>query len=168
MKSVAKDNLNQLKSLLSELNENQYRASLDILSRASIGKHIRHILDLYLQLIDGARKRRITYDDRNRDVSIEIDIDVAIQKINQLIIDIDNIDEQEAVKFESDYSITGESPDKIMSSVARELAYCIEHSIHHQALIKAALITLGLRHLVDNNFGVAYSTIRHRDNTCAQ
>ena len=63
--------------------------------------------------------------------------------LDQLNENLDHLDEKESVKFESDYSITGETPDNIMSSGARELAYCIEHSIHHQALIKAALITLG-------------------------
>ncbi len=47
------------------------------------------------------------------------------------------------------------------SSYQRELLYNLEHSIHHQALIKVAL--LEIQHdLVDENFGVAQSTIEYR------
>ncbi len=35
-------------------------------------------------------------------------------------------------------------------------------------VIKAGLISLGLKSLTDNQFGVAYSTIRYRENKCVQ
>ncbi|MCA1746680.1 MAG: hypothetical protein LC655_03220, partial [Bacteroidales bacterium] len=65
-------------------------------------------------------------------------------------------------------SSEGNSQKMISSSVGRELAYCIEHSIHHQAIIKAGLIDLNCTELVSSEFGVAYSTIRYRNDSCAQ
>jgi uncharacterized damage-inducible protein DinB len=66
--------------------------------------------------------------------------------------------------LEADYTIDGSTTNTVNSSVGRELAYCIEHSIHHQALIKAGLFATGLPDLIDKDFGVAYSTIRYRKN----
>ena len=48
------------------------------------------------------------------------------------------------------------------SSFERELLYCLDHAIHHQALIKIGLKELHLSHLVSPDFGVAYSTLRYR------
>ena len=54
----------------------------------------------------------------------------------------------------------------IDSNYFRELLYNLEHCIHHQALIKVAV--LQLEHLqIDADFGVARSTIEYR-NQCAQ
>lgn len=88
--------------------------------------------------------------------------------IDRLLSGIDTLDEFQTVRFEADYSMTGSSPNSVTSSVGREMAYCIEHSIHHQAIIKGALIDLHLYDLVNDHFGVAYSTIRYRNDSCAQ
>ena len=54
----------------------------------------------------------------------------------------------------------------IESNYFRELLYNLEHCIHHQALIKVAV--LQLEHLqIDQDFGVARSTIEYRKQ-CAQ
>ncbi|MDC1012234.1 hypothetical protein OAQ04_03240 [Flavobacteriaceae bacterium] len=52
------------------------------------------------------------------------------------------------------------------SSFLRELAYCLDHRIHHQSLIKIGLTEQGLDHLIDENFGVAFFTQNYR-NECA-
>ena len=54
----------------------------------------------------------------------------------------------------------------IESNYHRELLYNLEHCIHHQALIKVAILQLE-NILVNDNFGVARSTIEYR-NQCAQ
>ncbi len=168
MKTTAKENLYQLKELLDSVNNNQYTAKPEILSGASIGQHIRHILEFYLLLVSGSFSGTISYDKRKRDIRIEEDTLFARETINRLLKGIDTLDEKHPVKLEADYSTGGESQNLIDSSVGRELAYCIEHSIHHQALIKAGLIAQELAHLTNEHFGVAYSTIRYRNDQCAQ
>ena len=54
----------------------------------------------------------------------------------------------------------------IESNYYRELMYNIEHCIHHQAIIKIALLHLGKTEIVEN-FGIAKSTIEYR-RQCAQ
>ncbi len=168
MKTTAKENLFQLKELLENISNDHYTSKPDILSGASIGQHIRHILEFYLLLISGSFSGTISYDKRKRDIRIEEDTVFALQTIERLLPGIDTLDEKHPVKLKSDYSTGGDSQSLIDSSVGRELAYCIEHSIHHQALIKAGLVALGAAHITNEFFGVAYSTIRYRNDQCAQ
>jgi hypothetical protein len=54
----------------------------------------------------------------------------------------------------------------ISSNYHRELLYNLEHCIHHQALLKVAL--LPMKNIkIDADFGVARSTVAYR-NQCVQ
>ena len=167
MKITAKENLLQLKDLLDKISRNDYTRKSPILSGSTIGQHIRHILEFYLLLISGSFSGTISHDKRQRDLRIETDPECALQTVDRLFAGIDTLDHGQQVKFEGDYSKSGAEQNTIFSSVGRELAYCIEHSIHHQAIIKAGLIAMGLEKLTDADFGVAYSTIRHNSKPCA-
>ncbi|MCG8581460.1 MAG: DinB family protein [Bacteroidales bacterium] len=168
MKVVAKENLNQISRLLKNITIEKYTAKTEILSNASIGEHVRHIIEFYLLLVKGSLTGVISYDKRERDTQIENCKDYALQVIDKLNAGIDTLDEDKLVTLEGDYSRQGYSKQVLNSSVGRELAYCIEHSIHHQALIKAATVNINISHILDKNFGLAYSTIRYRKNQCAQ
>ncbi len=168
MKSVAKENLLQIRDLLGNITEVNYTIKPEILSGASIGQHVRHILEFYLLLVSGSFSGTISYDKRERDIRIENNPEFAMQTIDKLLKGIDTLNTDLPVKIEADYTKGGNNQNLINSSVGRELAYCIEHSIHHQALIKAGLIDFGLGNVAGEHFGVAYSTIRYRKDQCAQ
>ena len=163
MKETAKDNLLQLRSLLEILDRTEYTNELEILSGATIGQHMRHILEFYLLLVSGSFTGTISYDKRERNPKIENSLSFAVDTVNLLIPALSLLKEKDIVELEADYTEDGSSGNIVQSSVGRELAYCIEHSIHHQALIKAGLIAAGLVHTISDNFGVAYSTIRYRE-----
>lgn len=145
-----------------------YNTESEILSGATIGQHIRHILEFYLLLLSGSFTGSINYDKHKRDLRIETDPAFATSVIQRFLAGLDTLEEGQIIDFEADYSTMGSSGKRIVSSVGRELAYCIEHSVHHQAIIKAGLIDLQLTDLVDDQFGVAYSTISYRNKSCAQ
>lgn len=168
MIETAKNNLNQLSSLLEKLNSDNYSARPEVLFGASIGEHYRHILEFYLLLVSCSFTGVISYDRRERDVRIAQNTAFAIETIDRIIVGLHTIDLNSPVTMEADYSSEGTQNNKITTSVGRELAYCIEHSIHHQAIIKAGLIAIDCKQLVDEQFGVAYSTIRYRNNSCVQ
>lgn len=168
MKITAKENLFQLKDLVEIIGTEKYITPSDILSGATIGQHIRHILEFYLLLVSGSFTGTVSYDKRERDLRLENDPVFAAKVIDRLLSGLNTLDVMQTVKFEADYSSEGTSQKMISSSVGRELAYCIEHSIHHQAIIKAGLIDLNCKELVNGEFGVAYSTIRYRNDSCAQ
>ena len=54
------------------------------------------------------------------------------------------------------------------SSVSRELVYLIEHSIHHYAIIAIALRNEFGHVKIPADFGVAYSTSRHKSNVAKE
>lgn len=165
MKTTAKENLLQIKDLAKVIGTEKYNTPSGILSGATIGQHIRHILEFYLLLVSGSFSGTVSYDKRERDLRIENDPGFASKVVDRLLSGINTLDENQAIQFEADYSSGGAAQNMIPSSVGRELAYCIEHSIHHQAIIKAGLIDLQLQDLVNDQFGVAYSTIRYRNDS---
>lgn len=165
MKNVAINNLSQLKQLIENISDEEYRNLSPVLSNSTIGQHIRHILEFYLLLIQGGKSGVISYDKRKRDIDIESKREKALSIITEICKELAFLNEDKSIHFEADYSTTGGKNKLIESSVGRELAYCIEHSIHHQAIIKAALIASNKQELTDENFGVAFSTIRYRQKT---
>ena len=168
MIETAKNNLNQLRALLEKLNSDDYSARPEVLFGASIGEHYRHIMEFYLLLVSGSFTKVISYDRRERDARIAENTAFAIETINRIIDGLNTLDLALLINLEDDYSTNGIQDNRISTSVGRELAYCIEHSIHHQAIIKTGLIAINRKQLVDEQFGVAYSTIRYRNNSCAQ
>ena len=62
---------------------------------------------------------------------------------------------------------TTETTLEIETNYERELLYNLEHSIHHQALIKVALLQLQSVEIPEN-FGVAQSTIVYRESQCVR
>jgi uncharacterized damage-inducible protein DinB len=164
MKTVAYENLLQIKHLLQNIKTKDYACQLEILSGSTVGQHIRHILEFYLLLVSGSFSGTVSYDKRQRDIRLEESPQFAVETIDRLLKGIETLNLQHLVNFEGDFTANGSSKNTIPSSVGRELAYCIEHSIHHQAIIKAGLIGLGLKEIAGENFGVAYSTIRYREN----
>jgi len=53
--------------------------------------------------------------------------------------------------------------NQISTTYYREIVYNEEHIIHHLALLKVALIEMNLD-LVEQSFGIAHSTLLHREN----
>ncbi|MBN2807685.1 MAG: DinB family protein [Prolixibacteraceae bacterium] len=168
MIETAKNNLNQLRGLLEKLNSDDYSARPEVLFGASIGEHYRHILEFYLLLVSGSFTGVINYDRRVRDTHLANDILFATETIDRIMDGLATLDLGLLVHLEADYSTSGIQGNHIPTSVGRELAYCTEHSIHHQAIIKTGLIAIDRKELVDEQFGVAYSTIRYRNSSCVQ
>jgi hypothetical protein len=73
--------------------------------------------------------------------------------------------EKENKKIELQQIVDGEEI-RVESNYLRELLYNLEHCIHHQALIKVAVLQ-NPTILLSENFGVAHSTIEYRKQ-CAQ
>ena len=160
IKSIHKT-LSELSGLLTQLSNDEYVLPCRELSNSSIGAHTRHIIELFQCLIAQYELGAINYDHRKRDYGIQTDIHQAqkaieailnsMEKPNKTVL-LQQVIDGEQMQMESNYN--------------RELLYNLEHCIHHQALIKVAV--LQLEHLqVDENFGVARSTIEYRKQ-CAQ
>lgn len=157
MISDIKTNLSQLQNLLEQIDPKIYSQSFEELSNASIGQHIRHIVELFQALDSGYKSGNICYDNRKRDPLIELDPSAALSALDQIILNLLKEDKE----LQVNYQFLSNQQKNIKSSYQRELLYNLEHSIHHQAIIKVALRTLRSVE-IDENFGVAPSTIRYR------
>ena len=140
------------------LSEEQYRYKTQLLNQASIGEHLRHAYEFYDCLLNSIPGGVVDYDARPRDKKIEQQCAYAQLKINQLL--------EKLALHSTDRPLilnARESPkNSTQTSVERELIYCLDHAIHHQALIKIGLKAIKMSHVVHNDFGVAYSTLRYR------
>lgn len=153
--------LNELSDLVSKLSDNEYCFPCYDLSNASIGEHTRHIIEMFQCLENQYENGIVDYDNRKRDNLIQTNTTFANECIAVILNQIEkpnkNLQLQQIVDKEELF---------IESNYHRELLYNFEHCIHHQALIKVAILQYATI-AIDENFGVARSTIEYR-NQCVQ
>jgi hypothetical protein len=163
MQLECKENLQSIASLLEKLKAEQYQHPSYYLSGASIGQHVRHIIEFYTCLYQAYNEHRsVNYDQRKRTILLEKNPIEAVKVIVQLSNWLQSEKIIGEISLHASYEVANDLPCTIPSSFQRELAYCLEHSIHHQALIKIGLFEQGLSNLIDKEFGVAPSTIKFR------
>lgn len=154
--------LNSLADALQQLTEQSlYTNPCEALSNATIGQHCRHIIELYQCLIEGYATGKINYDLRKRNPLYENDIPAAIEIIREIQQHLEQPDKEVNIFCGSD-----DNSVCIESNYYREVLYNLEHCIHHQALIKVALLAIKNINIADG-FGVAPSTLQYRQE-CAQ
>lgn len=154
--------LDQLSSLVKSLNDKEYTASLKVLNGATIGQHVRHTLEFFICMKNGVEVGVINYDKRDHDKAIENDRFITISKIEEACAFVNSEQENKALTLELSYGETDESECKIQSNFSRELAYNIEHGVHHMAIIKIAALAVHPDLCLPEDFGVAISTIRYQ------
>jgi hypothetical protein len=154
--------LNSLADALQQLPvQSQYSNPCEALSNATIGQHTRHIIELYQCLIEGYPAGKINYDDRKRNQLYENDIPATLEVIREIQENLEQPDKQVNI-----FCGTDDNSVCIESNYYREVLYNLEHCIHHQALIKVALLSIKNINIADG-FGVAPSTLQYRQE-CAQ
>ncbi len=156
--------LSQLEEVVDQLNNDLYCNTMEVFSGASIGQHIRHILEFYTCIIEQKDAGELCYDTRKRDVALEENKTTALNFIQRI--------KQELKSFSEDKNLvlisTLQDTEIITpSSLSREMLYALEHAVHHMAIIKIGLLIGCPKILIPKNFGVADSTIQYRDQ-CAQ
>lgn len=162
LKSTGLSVLNQIYDLISQLNDAEFTAALELLNGNTIGKHVRHITEFFDLLISGCVFGVINYDLRKHDELLETSTKAAMAKIEKLKSSISTLSLDEELILEVNYTSNDEEKETIKSSVGRELAYNIEHAIHHMAIIKIAIWTVFPKVILADHFGVAYSTVRYQ------
>lgn len=154
----------KLIQVLHLLSEEEYKSPSILLSNHSIGAHTRHIIELFLCLLDGYEVGTICYATRQRDKRIEMDSILAVQLLLYIETEI-NKPNKPLVMQELNASSEPDHLD-IDTNYDREVLYNIEHAIHHMALISIGVKEKSKIRLPEN-FGVAYSTSEHKK-SCAQ
>ena len=148
--------LTELSNLLAQLSTIDYIEPCPYLSNSSIGEHTRHSIEMFQCLENQYEQGIVNYDKRQRDSKIQTDpkfAQICIQNV------LDNLYKPNK-KIILQQVIDGVTL-AIDSNYERELLYNLEHCIHHQALIKVAVLQ-NKNLVIDANFGVARSTIEYR------
>ncbi len=162
--SAINKSVEQLNEVLDHISEQQYISTSENLSGATIGQHMRHIIELYQCLMSGYDAGVVCYDHRKRDSTIETNKELARQLLAEILSSVNR--ENKELKLESWHGDTDPSMVSLHTNYYRELMYNLEHSVHHMALIRVGLKELSTEP-VSENFGVASSTIRYKQQ-CAQ
>ena len=154
----------QLTASLEQLDEGQFSRECRTLSNASIGKHLRHIIELFQSLETGYATGVVNYDQRKRDTRMETNKELALSLLYDIPTKLDKPDKELVLESNGD----GDSPELmvIRTNYYRELMYNLEHTIHHMALIRVGINEISQIELPET-YGVASSTVKHRQ-SCAQ
>lgn len=155
--------LRQLSSLVGILSMNEYRQALPGLTGASIGQHVRHIIEFYQCLLQANKTGELDYDKRDRNKMIEENPDYANLCIYTIIEDLHLIPLKKSVLLHVCYE-KNDISFPVDTTIERELIYNIEHTVHHMAIIKIGLKELKPHYVLPTDFGVAISTLKHQEN----
>jgi uncharacterized damage-inducible protein DinB len=150
--------LAELTRLVAALPADTYRAHPSRVS-GSIGEHVRHVLDHVSSLVAAGSSTVLSYDQRTRGTAVEADPEAAGHELLRLDAALESwsdrsLDEPIAVTalVASDgQAVTG------WSTLARELAFVMSHTIHHQAIVALLLEQQGASQ-PNHRFGFAPST----------
>ena len=152
----------QLESVLLPLTNDQYSASLDVFNGSSVGKHVRHIIDFYVCIVNGCCSDCLDYNARERNETIENNKEAALGALSQVIECEELTDGDKMLEIVTDFSSEeGDIRPIVKSSVGRELMYAFDHAIHHLAIIKMGLRASFPSLHISNHIGVAPSTIKY-------
>ena len=153
--------LEELSAVVAAISPGTYRARLLPNASGSIGEHVRHCLDHVSALVSADHSSCLSYDRRDRGTAVETDPAQALRFIQLLRIKVAvgrwsaRLDEPICV---TSTMTRGGVELAGMSTLARELAFVLSHTIHHQAMIGFLVSLHGCD--VPAGFGFAPSTPR--------
>jgi hypothetical protein len=150
---------NQLSDSLQQLSNEEYTRQCSTLFKATIGQHVRHIIELFICLEHGYNNRIINYEKRKRDYTIESNKEVAIGLLQQIPEQFHICDKN--LLLEASYDELSDDTILISTNYFRELVYNLEHTVHHMALIRVGINEVSAVK-VPEEFGVASSTIKYK------
>lgn len=128
-----------------------------------LGAHYRHVLDHFTSLLEGIPVGVVNYDQRRRSPDLEISVAAAVSATETLIaafqrLPEDQLQEECSVIYSVGYGNV--EPSAVRSNVAREIAFCVGHAIHHYAILRLLCSAMSID--LPYEFGVAPSTLKHQ------
>ncbi|KAJ1721076.1 hypothetical protein LPJ53_004367 [Coemansia erecta] len=163
-------NLTSLSQMISGLTATTYTQESAALPGSTVGKHVRHLLEHFTQLLSALPlpMPKVDYAARKRNHDIEASVQGGIDGVDDILRELDRC---------TDYFGSGEwtvdkavrvvdvMPDGqeavFMSTLGRELWFCSHHTVHHVAIITTLLHEMG----ISTSAGLAYapSTVKYQD-----
>jgi len=119
---------------------------------STIGGHIRHILDFYSAIFKGLNNYLIDLTDRERNTTIESDINFAKMKIKQVLAELEsylNYDLEDKYELIDDLGLGKVS---VPTNLYAILVQANSHTIHHYAIVSQLLFAFDIV-IEDKTFG---------------
>ena len=161
MKESSRKLLEETANVIKQMEINQYTRELTVFNGNTIGKHVRHILDLFECLIESCKHSELNYDHRKRSSEIESSLECAISKMNEIAEKIEELNLRQKLKLTQTINNVR---CEFETEVGRELLYNLEHMVHHLTLIRIGIEQNFPLIQIPNHFGVAYSTQQYIKN----
>ena len=143
--------LDQLLELVSTLEDEQY-TFVPQGNSSSVGQHLRHTLEIFILLVENYDSGRLDYENRARNLELEKNRALAVNKLNYLKENFNKPDKP--IELLNNQFI-------IKTSYTRELLYQLEHIVHHNAIIRPIVASF-LGKGIQENFGYAPATIKYQ------
>ncbi len=162
------ESIRQLEFLLEGLTDEHYARKPIGRFHGSIGGHVRHSIDHMRALLDVDASGLLNYDDRERGTDIERDRRSAVAALRELEARFLNLPSSAMDRRLTLRAMmtTGGIAVEAETSFARELAFVLSHTIHHNAILAAMMREIGVAPPPD--FGYAPSTVAYLNETsCA-
>jgi uncharacterized damage-inducible protein DinB len=154
--------IERLIAFVQQMPKEDYQQPLSIFNGSSLGEHTRHIIEFYQCLMVQSSKGFVSYDLRDRNCELQLNPLAAKAALQVIWSGLEHLKLDKDLVLEVNPHNQDTAPQQLITNVARELHYLLDHTIHHMALIKIGVqITLPNLHL-PADFGVAPSTIRSR------
>ncbi len=156
--------LRELHAMINTISDESYtqRSSAQFM-HATIGGHVRHSIDHLAALADGIATGVVAYDRRARGTPVETDRNAAAIELARLATAFESLGEVDpahplTIEVMATRSGTFQA---VTSTLARELAFVLSHTVHHQATLRGMVVACGVT--VPENFGFANATIAQKD-----
>ncbi len=156
--------LRELHTMVNSISDEVYtRPSSAQFMGATIGGHLRHTVDHLAALADGITSGVIAYDRRARGTSVETDRNAAASEISRITDAISMLKPADpSLPLTIEVMATRAGAFQIVTStLARELAFVLSHTVHHQATLRGLVVASGVT--LPAHFGYANATIVHKD-----
>lgn len=129
---------------------------------ASIGPHLRHIIEHYEALVLRPFPAEVDYDERVRDRALERSPALARERIAALRAALRgwaDADLEDPLLVFTLGGVQGQWPMVSASTISRELVFLASHAVHHYALLRGQCEHDGVA--VGPHFGIAPATVAH-------
>jgi len=148
-----------LKLVSQQLTSDQFVKPLELLGYSTVGRHMRHVVEFYQCLIDGAISGEINYDARARNLQLEENLNLVFDTLASIQNSLGQLKNGTIMLRVAEGSVL------LPTTIERELAYNTEHCIHHLAIIRMGIKAHFSEIELVSEMGYAYSTLTFQNQT---
>ncbi len=158
--------LRQIESLLIAISPEQYVQNPVGPVKSAVAPHVRHAMDHVNAWLIAARTGTLDYDARQRDTDIERSPAAALARLREHVRDLASLTPDAHAAADRPWTLLaqvteGGAPLHFSTSPARELAFVLSHTIHHNAILSIMTRQLGIT--PPAKFGYAPATLTYEN-----